>query len=629
MKKTQLFDLLGEIDNKFLDEALGADSEKPLKIDTGRSSVRWYHIAAPIAACLVLGAGVAVSMYFRSSPIPVGPASQGSGSVSGSTSTNVTISDPPKDPNSDPIVLEPPEEKTDYYGKFPIFAPENVPTIANTHGSFNEEATVNATLSVTKCGEYDVCLSAEKVFFTKNEPDIIYAAGVYLSLVKDGKQISFDSFPWMSAATSGWACYAFDKDLSNISVDVIKLTDASVAAVRYNKATTDEFGTECALLSIKDDKISRMYGTDVTGGSPTPTVSFSETLIPIDNSIVDTGRNREYVCNVDAFNNNPYETPHFTTRFCNVKGEVVSPLSKKYPDKYESHYTTASDLSNWKDFMKNANIFRIEIKLSPEMPKSHLWLSPEQASAILDLIASAKLETTGDLKPSDLKPSNGGIFIDLYDVENNCLASIEITVFLDVDYGNIGDQYIFNIKDRNTENDFYSKLMDIIPHETETTEFIVSKTFKDYTFSAFAAGVTRNEDGTEVTGGDWYIKVERNGKELANIKKDLLPEGYPLVTSSFDNVVITFEMKDGVGFAICPIRKEHPELKTATFYKLDGDNVTALYSPTDYAPIIGMGTEMYIGTDPQIVPEENAIVTDDGNKLVIDFQNDRISVVEN
>lgn len=65
MKNTQLFDLLGEIDNKFLDETIGGDSEKPLKIDTSREPVRWYRIAAPIAACLVIGAGVFAGLRLR------------------------------------------------------------------------------------------------------------------------------------------------------------------------------------------------------------------------------------------------------------------------------------------------------------------------------------------------------------------------------------------------------------------------------------------------------------------------------------------------------------------------------------------------------------------------------------
>lgn len=64
MKNTQLFEILGEIDNKFYDEALGGDSEKPLKIDTSRKPIKWYRIAAPIAACLVLGAGIfTISRY--------------------------------------------------------------------------------------------------------------------------------------------------------------------------------------------------------------------------------------------------------------------------------------------------------------------------------------------------------------------------------------------------------------------------------------------------------------------------------------------------------------------------------------------------------------------------------------
>ncbi len=91
MKKTQLFDLLGEIDNKFLDEAVGADSEKPLKINTSREPVRWYHIAAPIAACLVLGAGVFTVLRFRNLPAT---------SQTGSTDSGSII-------NSEPVVVGP------------------------------------------------------------------------------------------------------------------------------------------------------------------------------------------------------------------------------------------------------------------------------------------------------------------------------------------------------------------------------------------------------------------------------------------------------------------------------------------------------------------------------------------
>ncbi|MDE7229934.1 MAG: hypothetical protein K2N56_05585, partial [Oscillospiraceae bacterium] len=71
MNNTQLFEILGEIDNKFYDEALGGDTEKPLKIDTSRKPLKWYHIAAPIAACLVLGVGIFTISRFLDRPAPV------------------------------------------------------------------------------------------------------------------------------------------------------------------------------------------------------------------------------------------------------------------------------------------------------------------------------------------------------------------------------------------------------------------------------------------------------------------------------------------------------------------------------------------------------------------------------
>ena len=74
MKNLQLLKILGEIDDKFYDEALGGDTEKPLKIDVSRKPLRWYNIAAPIAACLVLGAGVfTLSRYFNNTGVIPGP----------------------------------------------------------------------------------------------------------------------------------------------------------------------------------------------------------------------------------------------------------------------------------------------------------------------------------------------------------------------------------------------------------------------------------------------------------------------------------------------------------------------------------------------------------------------------
>lgn len=66
MSNTELFDLLGQIDDKFYEEVLGGDSEKAVKFNTAKKPFSVKRLVLPIAACLVLavGAGAAVK-YFK------------------------------------------------------------------------------------------------------------------------------------------------------------------------------------------------------------------------------------------------------------------------------------------------------------------------------------------------------------------------------------------------------------------------------------------------------------------------------------------------------------------------------------------------------------------------------------
>lgn len=66
MTNTELFDLLGQIDDKFYEEALGSDSEKPMKITVDNRQPKPLHIAMmSAAACAVLCAGIAGATAFR------------------------------------------------------------------------------------------------------------------------------------------------------------------------------------------------------------------------------------------------------------------------------------------------------------------------------------------------------------------------------------------------------------------------------------------------------------------------------------------------------------------------------------------------------------------------------------
>lgn len=64
MKNTELFDILGNIDDKFYDEALGGDSERPVEILIKKPAFSIKNVLMPVAACLAVAAGIGVTAHF-------------------------------------------------------------------------------------------------------------------------------------------------------------------------------------------------------------------------------------------------------------------------------------------------------------------------------------------------------------------------------------------------------------------------------------------------------------------------------------------------------------------------------------------------------------------------------------
>lgn len=315
MKNTQLLKMFGEIDNKFLDEALGGDSEKPLKIDTSRAPVKWYRIAAPIAACLVLGAGIITLSRFINTTTPVDPpaVSDYSGTV-------------------DPL-------EDGYYAQYPMFSADNVPTVTMlelSHGGIDDEDKVNATMFVKKFGEYDICITADNVFHIAGESknDTVFVEELSLSLIKDGKRLSYAKFPDTDTVKAAVSQYRFDADISNFSVEIYGYSNAAVAAVRSNIGESGD-EADCAFFGIFDENIKLLRGTGIDGGEPTSSVSFSRSLKKSTNSLIDNINKLEYKFDFNAFGSD--NTPHFTTEIFSAEekpGEDLFAVGMKdaFPD---------------------------------------------------------------------------------------------------------------------------------------------------------------------------------------------------------------------------------------------------------------------------------------------------------
>ncbi len=64
MSNIELFNLLGEIDDKFYEEVLGGDSEKPMKISVAKQPFSIKRLMIPIAACLAVIVGIGAAAYY-------------------------------------------------------------------------------------------------------------------------------------------------------------------------------------------------------------------------------------------------------------------------------------------------------------------------------------------------------------------------------------------------------------------------------------------------------------------------------------------------------------------------------------------------------------------------------------
>lgn len=415
MKNTELFDLLGEIDDKFFDEALGGDNEMPLKIDISRRPAKWYRIATSIAACLMLGIGAVIVAHVINRPSMVTP-----------------------DPDSSGYT----HTGSGYYAEYPVSSLDQIPTFADKDSAENENS-AKATLTVAKLGNYDICLAADGVFRLAERADRIYAKKVQLILVKDGKQLSSVSFPWESASEKPCA-YVFDLTFSNISVEAFELYGFDAAAVRYRSADSDRSGTECSLVGIKDEKVSLMYGTDITGIPLASGADLSENLSAVGNSLFDSGTGREYRFNVAAFNDDQNRTPHFTTHFCNVTGTILPGLNGGLTAK-DSAVGTEKELNSWKNLIQNANISRVEIAFELDKAVPESTIEPERAASILDALAAADVRIKG--KPVTSTPGSPAntVTVAAYGADGENLFKVRFGKGLSVLHDNSGTWYEFDV----------------------------------------------------------------------------------------------------------------------------------------------------------------------------------------
>lgn len=466
MNNYDLLKLLGKIDRKYYDEALGSDPQKPLRIDVSRKPIKWYRIVAPIAACLVvICAGILIVPRFLGNgdpyiPIESQPAESNSQPVnssgSGSTSTSEST----------------PKPSESFYDRYPKFELDNIPIVSDLPPE------TNATMGTLRLSDNsELCIAAETLWRPTDAPDTIYAGDVYICLVKDGECVSKAEFPMPQE-------YKFAFKIERET----KLTRYPMVGNGVILAQLGDVDNTCVFFLANDDEVTLLRGTDIVGNIGA-TITPPSGAVRIDGySLKDD--HREYRFDLDTLDNISADTPNYSTHFSGVTGK----LSYNYWLYGEYTAGTEQVAREFRSYLNDLKKFSIAVKLlgvGTDIP-----LSEQQVSDVMDLIMTAKLTPLENTqRTSDLAEA-----VLIIDENDNCIASVDL-------HGNIS--LVYNDKSFffDVEDDFRHKLFDA-----------VGRTFVEDPTKLLNEGLTASGSvyGSEEDLQNWRDFI--NGAQVSEIK---------------------------------------------------------------------------------------------------------------
>lgn len=344
MKSDKLFDLLGEIDDKFYEEARIPDEQYGIEIvSEHRPFGSFMSIFGPIAACAALIAVVIVGANFinrnaglvnanesdsdSSFDVTLSSDSGVSSESSAATSTESSTSSVPDVSNDIELLTE-----TELLENYPPIDLDSVPDIKGNglevQMTQQDKTLQKATLGTFKRGEYGkytLYMLGEYIHIDKSDdPDCLYAYYVTLALVKDGKVIDSDS-THTTSVSMGQGGYRFSVDELKSMADgqisyllYADLCDSNIVIFRYilPKDGSYERDNECTFYTITDSGELRLLMGDTSGiGGSVMTAS----VFLYDGYILDSGQDTitdkdvRYKFISKNFGSNPYDgAPHFT-----------------------------------------------------------------------------------------------------------------------------------------------------------------------------------------------------------------------------------------------------------------------------------------------------------------------------
>lgn len=707
MKSTELFDLLGEIDDKFFVEARIPDEQHGVEVVSEHRPIRGFmSIFLPIAACVAIIAAVAVGANIVSKNAgfvgPNYPDSELSSDAPFTSDMLVSSSDTSSTSSEDSSV--PVQDNGEIrLEDYPPIDFETVPDIKGgglqSQLEHQDEKLQKATLATLKCGDYELYMLGRFIHTDKSDQDELYSSKLYsyyvtLALSKDGKVISDDGTHTRSVSM-GQGGYVLDAEQLSAYLEYYEFNGAPLIIYKYpSEIYPGSIGYEATFFSIVDDKLVPLMGdysavSEVEldmGAELTPSYKVDE------NSASLTDGGLIYRFNCENFGKNPYDNaPHYTVSVVppDYRDELdlsdYPPLDmSQIPEVGEDIYNL--DLALPRATLAEKQVGEYTLSIIGENLRSSLMFQKDDNPQFMvenicsvisrdgNIIRTVEESGTGvrtnmlsegeinDLFPDTYEMVDGIVFglwrksvqpygeplfgmikddaiiefsNDKFIAETESVEG-KVTVIPEENTLIFNDKlkYVFNFSDCTNMCSYtdgtllnigdYSPFDDNLLNENQMRVILDVKETVEYKFYLLGLGVTEMpaEEFPIVDFAQLLIAVEKGGKIVAQIAPD--NTSY-LNGSALSEYLQPFEMKDGMGFVMYyDLDPWGGQNRYAMLYKLENDTITKLKYDMDFAPAPATGSPIYVGGDFKVVPENNAIVDNEGT-LTIDFVNNTFS----
>ncbi len=349
MKSSELFDILGEIDDKYFEEAKQPDAQHGEVIVAESSPFRSFMgIFVPIAACVAIIAAVVVGADFIGKNAGfVGPNDSGSTSDISLSSESSTVSEPESSVSSSSSSTSDPESNNSVASEdkglldldeYPWINSVTVPDLKGggleTQMKFQDKKLQNATLASMSIDEnYELYLLGRYIHVDRSDdPNRLYSYYVEIALVKNGKVVDFIA-PHVETVSMGQGGYQLVYNELYSYLDYYQLDGGKLIIFKYHEPGSGDF--ICTFFTITDDdKLMYIMGdrSAVGGYSSNMNVTLSPGFTVNEKLNTLTDGDIVYKFDCSKFGLNPHNNTQYTASWSSDLREYPMLDMSQVPD---------------------------------------------------------------------------------------------------------------------------------------------------------------------------------------------------------------------------------------------------------------------------------------------------------